>query len=281
MLKVNNLCKKYPTFCLDNVSFELTKGCILGFIGVNGAGKTTTLKCILNLVEADSGEIEILGKKIPEDETIIKSEVGFALGEANYYPRTKVKKIAKTYKSFFENWDDSIYESYLKKFDIDDNKLVSQLSTGMRVKLALTFALSHNAKLLIFDEPTSGLDPVAREELQDLFREIVSDGEHSIIFSTHITSDLDRCADFILFIKDGKILSFSKKEDLIKNHLLVCGKKEQLTDSLKEKLIGYKENPFGFQGLIKRESYDEKDNLEQLTPNIEDIMVYYVKEAKE
>jgi len=275
MLKVENLCKEYPSFKLNNVSFELPKGYIMGFIGMNGAGKTTTLKSILNIVQPSSGKVTVLGKPMIGNEVELKQQIGFMMGEANYYTKNKVRVIADVFKRFYSNWDNEKYLSYLKRFNIDENKNISDLSTGMRVKLAMTFALSHNAKLYMFDEPTSGLDPIARDEMLDLFHEIVEDGEHSILFSTHITSDLDKCADFIIFMRNGEIIANSTKDDIIAEHVLIQGKKEEFTPEVKSRLIGYKLNHFAFTGLMRKDTLKSSDTFQVETPNLEDIMIYY------
>lgn len=274
MLKVKNLCKTYPSFRLDNVSFVLPEGYIMGFIGLNGSGKTTTLKSILNIVHPDSGEVEILGKNTATHETEIKKNIGFMLGSFDFYPKAKVSKITQVYRNFFDNWDEEKYRQYLHRFQLDENKRISELSAGMRVKYGLTLVLSHNAKLLILDEPTSGLDPLARDDLLDLFQEIIEDGKTSILFSTHITSDLDKCADFILMIKNGRIIANTTKDDLINSHALISGKKEDLTDELFSNLISVKKSNLGFKGLILRKNI-KNNNLVIEKPNLEDIMVYY------
>lgn len=279
MLKVENLCKSYPTFTLDNVSFELQKGYIMGFIGANGAGKTTTLKSMLNLVQADSGKVEILGKDFTENELEIKQQIGFMFGPVNFYTKTTLKKLSGVYKKFFTDWDEELYQSYLAKFNLDESKKVDELSAGMKAKYGIALALSHHAKLIIFDEPTSGLDPVARDELLDIFQDIVEDGEHSILFSTHVTSDLDKCADFIIFIAHGKLMANCTKDQLIDSHALVEGNVDYL-DSIKDRLIGYKKHNFGFKGLAKRENLKENEPIEIEVPNLEDIMVYYNKGDK-
>ncbi|MCX5774890.1 MAG: ABC transporter ATP-binding protein [Firmicutes bacterium] len=281
MLKIENLCKKYPSFELKNVSFELPQGYIMGFIGVNGAGKTTTLKSILNIVKPDSGTVTVLGKNIIGNEVELKQQIGFMLGEADYYSKTKVKKVASVYKRFYKEWDEKAYQDFIRRFEIDENKKIGELSTGMRVKLAMAFALSHHAKLFIFDEPTSGLDPIARDEMLDLFHEIVESGDKSILFSTHITSDLDKCADFVIFIRNGEIIANSTKDDLIAEHLLVAGKASELTDEVKSRLIGYKANAFGFTGLMLKSQAKTTDTFQTARPDLEDIMINYGKgEAK-
>ncbi len=280
MLEIENLTKTYPSFTLDNVSFHLPKGYIMGFIGVNGAGKTTTLKSIMNIVQPDSGTVRVFGKNMTGNEVELKQHIGFMLGGADYYLKTKIKTVTKVIRSFYEDWNQKTYEFYLKRFHIDDNKKVGDLSSGMRVKLAMAYALSHRAKLFIFDEPTSGLDPLARDEMLDLFHEIVEDGEHSILFSTHITSDLDKIADYIVMIKDGKIVANATKDDLIASHVLVSGKRLDLTEDLKTRLINYKLNAFGFVGLMKRNDINSSDETKKEIPNLEDIMIYYNREAQ-
>ncbi len=279
MLKIENLCKTYPSFRLKNVSFELPKGYIMGFIGANGAGKTTTLKSMLNIVKPDSGTVTIFGQDIVGNETALKQRIGFMYGEADYYKHKRVGVVVDVYKRFFREWDDVAYRGYLDRFGLDEKKQISELSSGMKVKLALTLALSHHADLFIFDEPTSGLDPVARTELLDLFHEIVEDGEKSILFSTHITSDLDKCADFIVFIRDGEIIANTTKDDLIAEHVLVSGKRSELSDGLQSRLVGVRQNAFGFTGLMRRERLMDGDPVVRETPNLEDIMVYYDKGA--
>lgn len=277
MLSVKNLCKSYEKFKLCNISFELPPGYIMGFIGENGAGKTTTIKSMLNIVKRDGGEVTIFGKSIDEYEKEIKQFIGFSFGCFSFYGRKKVTKLVDVYRRFYAEWNDDIFADYMKKFNIDTNKTVSQLSQGMQVKLGVAMALSHNAKFIILDEPTSGLDPIARDELLEILRSIVSDGEHSILFSTHITSDLDKCADYILFIKDGKIIENAAKDELIDNYAIVMGKTSELT-SIEPRLVGVKLNAFGFHGLIKRADLLPTDTVEIAKPNIEDIMIYKIKE---
>lgn len=276
MLVVENLSKKFQSFELKGVSFKLDKGYIMGFIGANGAGKSTTLKAMLGIIHPDGGKVTVLGRDFYQNQLELKQQIGLMLGPANYYSKSKVGLIAEVYKSFFRDWDESVYKSYLKKFNLDENKKIAELSAGMRVKLGITFALSHKAKLLILDEPTSGLDPLARDELLDVFQEIVEDGEHSILFSTHITSDLDKCADFIIFMRNGEILLSDTKDNIIDAYAVVKGANGQLA-GISDKLIGVKKNHYGFSGLIKKEMLPQVGNLLTERPNLEDIMVYYNK----
>ena len=205
ILKVDGLCKKYPEFSLKNVSFEIEKGSIMGFIGRNGAGKTTTLKALLNLIHSDSGNIEFFGKTLADNECEIKQRVGYVVSTSGYYKRKKIRDITAVTRTFYDNWDEDDYRHYLKVFKLDENKTPDQLSEGMKVKYNISLALSHKAELLILDEPTSGLDPVSRDELLDIFTQLAAKGI-AILFSTHITTDLDKCAEKITYIKNGEIL---------------------------------------------------------------------------
>lgn len=279
MLKVSNLCKHYPSFDLKDVSFEVERGYITGFIGENGAGKSTTMKCIMNLVKPDSGSVEILGKDFYTNEEDLKEKIAFNPGAFDYYPKTKIKSIVKVYKSFFKEWDEDAYRKYMAQFSLDENKKVSELSAGMKVKLGITLALSHNAELIILDEPTSGLDPVARDEIVDVFRSIVESGERSVLFSTHITSDLDKCADYIVFIHQGEIVMKGSKDDILESHLLVRGKTSDL-ERMKSKVINVKKNAFGFTALVKKCDYDPSDGLDTAVPNLEELMVYYCEKEE-
>lgn len=278
ILSVRGLCKKYEKFQLKNVSFSLDKGYIMGFIGRNGAGKTTTLKSMLGLVHPDSGQVSILGKDFTENEFDCKQEIGLVLGGTDYYPKKKLKAITDVTKRFYSNWDEKKYEWYLDHFDLDPEKRIDQLSSGMSVKYSLALALSHNAKLLILDEPTSGLDPVSRDEIIELFQEIVEDGEHSILFSTHITSDLDKCADFITYIKNGEIICSTEKDSFLENYRLVSGSTDQLSDDLSKKLIGLRKHKFGFEGLIRAEDLSAAGNIQISAPDLESIMVHIERE---
>lgn len=204
ILKVSGLCKNYPSFRLSDVSFTLGEGKITGFIGRNGAGKTTTLKSLLGFVHPDDGNIVFFDKVFSDNEREIKQKIGFISGGVSFYPTKKLRVITSVTKQFYSNWDENAYRRYLSLFKLDEDKTPKQLSDGMKVKYSLALALSHNASLLILDEPTSGLDPVSRDELTDIFIKLKNEGA-TILFSTHITSDLDKCADNILYIKDGQI----------------------------------------------------------------------------
>jgi ABC-2 type transport system ATP-binding protein len=278
ILSVRNLNKSYGAFRLRDVSFSLEPGYIMGFIGRNGAGKTTTMKLILNLVHADGGEVRVMGEDFREKERLLKPRIGFALGGVDYYPRRRLRDIAAVVRRFYTDWSDAVFERYLRRFGLDQDKRVVELSSGMSVKFSLALALSHDARLLILDEPTSGLDPVSRDEMLELFQEIIQDGERAILFSTQITSDLEKCADYITYIKDGAILASREKDELAGSFKVVKGPAQRLTPELRRVLIGWKENGFGFSGLMRAEDLPAADALETLPADLETIMIYHEKE---
>ena len=272
--KIENLSKTYPTFKLDNISFCLEPGYIMGFIGRNGAGKTTTLKSMLKFVHPDCGNVEINGFDINTNEFQVKNSIGFVSGLDGFYNSKKIKTVSDVTKKFFPNWNETLYRELLQKFNLDEEKLIKSLSAGMKVKYQIALAMSHDAKLLILDEPTSGLDPVSRDELIILFQDYVADGDHSILFSTHVTSDLDKCADYITYIKQGKIIESTDIVSYKEKYFLINGKIEDLTDELKAKIIGFHKHNFGFEGMILASDKQLFSNCEITKPNLEDIMVH-------
>lgn len=278
ILSVENLSKSYEKFALKNVSFSLDQGFIMGFIGRNGAGKTTTLKSMLRLVHPQSGKVTVLGLDYAENEFVCKQKIGFVLGGVDYYPRKKLKTITDVTKRFYQDWDEGKYQDLLQRFELDPEKRIDQLSAGMRVKYSLALALSHQAQLLILDEPTTGLDPVSRDDLLCLFQDLIEDGEHSILFSTHITSDLEKCADFITYIKDGEILVTSDKESFLGAYRLVQGSTESLTPELKVKLIGVRQHKFGFEAMVKSVDLPLPSGIEVAPADLEEIMIHIERE---
>lgn len=205
ILTVRNLCKHYPAFELHDVSFSIRASSIMGLIGRNGAGKTTTIKSILRLVHPDGGSVEFLGQPVDDDAAALRREAGYVSGDLCYYPRKRLSQLTAVTRSFYSAWDSARYEALLRRFSLDDSKRVCELSAGMKVKYQLACALSHGAKLLILDEPTSGLDPVSRDDLLDLLRSLCEQDGVSILFSTHITSDLDACADDVTYLQNGTV----------------------------------------------------------------------------
>jgi ABC-2 type transport system ATP-binding protein len=274
ILSVQNLSKHYEKFTLKDVSFSLDKGYIMGFIGRNGAGKTTTLKSMMRLVHPDGGKVTVFGMDFAENELACKQRIGFMLGGVDYYPKKKLRTIAEVTSRFYSEWDDAEYQRRLSAFELDPEKTIDELSAGMRVKFSLAMALSHHAQLLILDEPTSGLDPVSRDELLLLFQDLIEDGEHSILFSTHIISDLEKCADFITYIKDGEIIARSDKDSFLDAYRMVSGTTAQLNGSLAKKIIGLREHKFGFEGLIRKADIALANGVEVAPADLENIMIH-------
>jgi len=229
ILDVQGISKSYPLFRLNNISFSVQAGEVMGFVGRNGAGKTTTLKAVLNLVHPDAGQVKILGMDFLGHEDQVKQQIGYAVGGISYYKRKKVRDIIAVTRTFYDNWDDGECTHYMTAFKIDGDKKIMELSEGMKVKFYLTMALSHHAKLLILDEPTSGLDPVSRDEMTVIFRKLAEKGV-AILFSTHITSDLEKCADSITYIKDGELAASMKKDDFIQKYTAEMGTTPTLED---------------------------------------------------
>ena len=277
MLSIQNLNKTYEKFRLKNVSFTLDAGYIMGFIGRNGAGKTTTLKAMLHLVHPESGTVSLFGQNYAAHDLSLKQQIGFMSGGVDFYPKQKLSSITGVIQRFYTTWDDAAYRDYLTRFGLDESKKVEELSQGMKVKYGLALALSHHARLLILDEPTSGLDPVSRDDLLEIFQELIEDGKKSILFSTQITSDLDKCADYITYIKNGEILASTSKDDFLGAYRIVGGTASQLTPELSGRLIGIKKNAYGFSGLIKVQDLPSGDALDVSMPDIESIMVYFEK----
>ena len=274
MLKVSGLCKSYPGFRLDHVSFSLEPGRITGLIGRNGAGKSTTLKSLLGYVQPEAGEISFFGGST--DERRVRQDIGYAAGGFGFYPRKKLRTLTQVIRSFYDNWDEKTYQQCLRRFRLDENKTPAQLSEGMKVKYALTVALSHRAKLLILDEPTSGLDPVSRDELLDVFLTLQQEGA-TILFSTHIISDLERCADRIIWISEGRIRADEDANALRHAYRLV-----QLTDAQKQTvdaslLIGARQEKAGWTALVRAEN---AAGMPETKPaDLTSVMVYLEREA--
>ena len=274
VLKLEKVNKTYPSFSLKDVSFEVKPGEIMGFIGRNGAGKTTTLKSIMNLIHYESGKISAFGKDMTDYELENKQRIGFSLSELNYYPNKTIRQLMNVTKRFYKNFDESKFNEVCKLFNLNLDKKLEELSSGMKVKYSVAIALSHKAELLILDEPTSGLDPVSRDEVLDIFRQIVKSGDRAILFSTHITSDLDKCATNITYIHDGTIEYSGTKKDFVNSYLFVKDNKKQ--KELEKEYISYKELDDFTEGLISSKKKDVflKKGVEVKEPDLEQIMVY-------
>lgn len=277
-LEITGLRKEYRDFSLEDVSFTLPEGYIMGFVGKNGAGKTTTIRLILNMISRNGGTIKVSGRDNIRDEQAIKQDIGVVFDDIFFVENWKISDIENVVKSFYSRWDSELYRKYLKSFGLSVDKKVKDLSRGMKMKLMLAVAMSHEARLLILDEPTSGLDPVARDELLDILSTYISDGYKSILFSTHITSDLEAIADYITLIDNGRIFYTGTKDELLESFRIIKGGVNDLTDQLREKIIGFKQNNTGFSGLISAAEVKQLPvEIVVETPAIDEILVYISK----
>lgn len=277
LVQVKNMTKRMKGFSLNNLNFDIKKGYITGFIGPNGAGKTTTIRCLMNLINIDRGQITLFGQTHMDNTKDIKQRIGFVFDENYYYEDLTIEQNKRVVAPFYENWSDERFYHYIKTFQLPNFKVVKHLSKGMKVKFALAMALAHDPQLIIMDEPTSGLDPVFRRELLDLLLDVMQDEEKAVFFSTHNTTDLDRVADFITFIHDGKIVFSDEKDAIFERYVLVKGAKQQLSDVKKLQLAGFKETEVGFEALITNRGEIPESLLETLMlekPKLEDIMYY-------
>lgn len=273
-LVIKNLTKKYDGFTLDNVNLTLPYGCIMGFIGENGAGKSTTIKLILDLINRDSGEITILGTKPDSSNKDIKEHIGVVLDECTFPDNLRINDIEKIMASCYKTWDNNKFMQFTSKFELPLKKPVVQFSRGMKMKLSIAVALSHDSRLLILDEATSGLDPIVRDEILDVFLDFIQDETHSILVSSHIISDLEKICDYITFIHHGKIIFSEAKDELLDKYAVIkCSEKEfeKLDRSV---IVGVRRNAFGVEALAVK----SKVRANIIEPaSIEDIMLYFVK----
>jgi len=276
-LEIKGLCKDYPGFALDNVSFSVMPGSIVGFIGRNGAGKTTTLKSVLNLVHPSAGGIKYFGLELHEHEDAIKQRIGYAGGTVSWYKKRKIKDIVGMTAAFYDNWDQNMWRQCCTMFNLDENKTPEQLSEGMKVKLNIAIALSHKAELLILDEPTSGLDPVSRDELLEVFLRLARSGV-AVLFSTHITSDLEKCADNITYIQNGKIIASCTQEEFIGAYMLLNAP-ENMTDAQRAAVVSERCSRSGSVLTIKTADAGLFEGCEMTVPTLEEIMVSLEREV--
>lgn len=284
ILKVNGLGKSYKSFKLDQVSFEIPKGFIMGFAGQNGAGKSTTIKCIMDLIRYESGQIELFGQ--PQGAADWKERIGYVSEEPYFYEEMTVEWTGRFVGSFYRKWDGKLFRSLLNRFEVDSRKKVKELSRGMKVKLSLALAMAHHPELMILDEPTSGLDPVVRSELLEVFLEIIQNENCSIFFSSHISTDIEKVADYITIIHDGRIVVSSDKHTLLDEWKIVKADSRYRDPRMEAELFGYKQNEFGYSGIVKdvrafernwRRSFPEGEyKQERLT--LDDLLVRIVKE---
>ncbi len=275
-IEVNNLSKSYGEFKLDDISFNLPMGTIMGLVGENGAGKSTIIKLIMNAIKADSGEVFVLGKSNLSSEFVdTKQDIGIVLDEA-YYPEVlTIKNINKVMKSSYKNWDNSVFSNYIERFSLPKNEKFKNFSRGMKMKLAIAVALSHKPKLLILDEATSGLDPKVRDEILDVFNEFTRDENHSILMSSHIISDLEKICDYISFVHKGKLVLSDEKDLILEKYAILKLSQEKLDDIPKDAIIRKRETKFGAEILVHKDKINSSFIVEKIS--LEDIIVFMAR----
>ncbi|MGL4773920.1 MAG: ABC transporter ATP-binding protein [Clostridium sp.] len=276
ILEIKNLSIDFKEFALKNINIKLEKGSIMGFIGQNGSGKTTTLKAILNMYKKSEGEIKVFGKDNVLDEVFVKNKIGYVPAECYLMPGKTIEDHKEAFMNFYEEFDIEIYKECLKKWKLKYHMTENELSTGMKTKAMLALTLPHKPELLILDEPTAGLDPVARMELLDELRRFVEDSERSVIIATHITSDLDKIADYVTLIHDGSVIE-SLGSDVLQEKYVILRGDVALADEYKDLFVGIKKWNESFEGLIEREKISGGlIELKGKTPNIEDILTFHI-----
>ncbi len=282
ILEINNLSKEYGEFKLKNINLTLPKGSIMGLIGENGAGKSTTIKLILNLAKRKSGDIKIFGLDNIRNEKEIKEQLGVVLDESYFHDNLNSKDVSSIMSRVYKNWDSPVFDSYIEKFKLPEKKIIKEYSRGMKMKLSIAVALSHHPKLLILDEATSGLDPMVRNEILDVLLDFIQDEEHSILVSSHITSDLEKIADYITFIHQGEIVFSEEKDSILDSHgILKCGAEDFKTLD-EELIVAFEKSSFGYNVLIKdrHKLSGRYNNFIIDKPSFEDIMLLYTRRDK-
>lgn len=281
-VEIRDLTVRYDGFTLDHISFDVAKGSIMGFIGQNGAGKTTTIKALLNIVRRDAGSIKLLGLDNMKDEAAVKEQIAAVFDELPFHDQLTAKQINLILKEVYREWDSAVFRGYLDRFALPERKKIGEFSKGMKMKLQIAAALSHNAKLLIMDEATTGLDPVVRNECLDIFQEFLCDEEHSILISSHITTDLEKIADSVAFIHRGRLLLCGYKDDVLSRHGVIKCKKSDYKEIDPEDIVSARLTDFGAEVMVSDQSFCRKKYralvMDQTT--LEEMMLYYVNADK-
>ena len=279
-IEIKNLRKNLGNFSLKIDDLKIPEGFVTGFIGPNGSGKTTTIKLIMNMINKDEGFIKMWGKDYKINNLNIKDKIGYVGEFSGYLHEAKIGRIKKSLSVFYKNWDEKLYEKYMKQFNLNEDKAYKDLSKGQQKKFEIVMAMSHHPKLIIMDEPTANLDPLVRNELLNILQERIEEDNATVFFSTHITSDLDKIGDYVVFIYKGEIFLADTKDNILENHIIVKGKKELLNNETRNIFISINENAFGFEGLVNnRKKAYEMFGEEVLydKPNLEDILTYYIR----
>ena len=282
VIELKNVVKDYGDFKLEHISFAVPEGSVCGFIGQNGAGKTTTINLILDIINRDEGEISLFGKPVDQDHAYVREDVGVVFDEMGFHEFMTAKDINIMMKNIYKNWDEVAFFDYLKKFSLPSKKKCGAFSRGMRMKLQISVAMSHKAKLLIMDEPTSGLDPIVRNEMIGIFRDFVVEEDHTILLSSHITGDLEKIADEVVFIDGGKIVFSGNKDEILEKHGILKCKKEEASKVSEALIVGVEKEAYSTSILV-----NDRQAAAKLYPDmvieeaaLEDIMIYYVNAKK-
>ena len=282
VIELKNVVRDYGDFKLDHISFAVPEGSVCGFIGQNGAGKTTTINLILDIINRDDGEINLFGKPVDQNHAYVREDVGVVFDEMGFHEFMTAKDINIMMKNIYKNWDEKVFFEYLRKFSLPSKKKCGAFSRGMRMKLQIAAALSHKAKLLIMDEPTSGLDPIVRNEMIGIFRDFVVEEDHTILLSSHITGDLEKIADEVVFIDGGKIVLSGNKDEILEKHGILKCKKEEASKVSEALIVGVEEEAYSTSILV-----NDRHAAAKLYPDmvmeeaaLEDIMIYYVNAEK-
>ena len=279
-IEIKNLRKNLGNFSLKIDDLKIPEGFVTGFIGPNGSGKTTTIKLIMNMINKDEGFIKMWGKDYKINNLNIKDRIGYVGEFSGYLHEAKIARIKKSLSVFYKNWDEKLYEKYMKQFNLNEDKAYKDLSKGQQKKFEIVMAMSHHPKLIIMDEPTANLDPLVRNELLNILQERIEEDNATVFFSTHITSDLDKIGDYVVFIYKGEIFLADTKDNILENHIIVKGKKELLNNETRNIFISINENAFGFEGLVnnRKKAYEIfGEEVLYDKPNLEDILTYYIR----
>lgn len=281
ILTLENVNKKYEksNFSIRNISFSLPEGSILGFIGENGSGKSTTMNCILNVLRKDSGKIEIFGKEMSDEDTDIRENIGVVYDSNNFPEHLTAEQLADIFEKIYSKWDNACFEEYMQRFSLPKSQKIKTYSRGMSMKLAIAVALSHESKLLILDEPTSGLDPIMRDEILDVLLEFVKQENHSILLSSHITSDLEKIADYIVFIHDGEIILNKTKDELIYEYGVIRCSENDFVSIATEDILSYMKKDYQIDVLVSDRKLMKKKYKNLIVDNVslDEMMLLMVR----
>ena len=278
-LKITGLCKSYGDFSLKDINLAVPEGTVVGLVGENGAGKTTTIKASLDLIKKDSGKVSFFGKEMSDDPLGIRSDIGVVFDSLHFSYGLNIEKIEKICSAVYDNWDKKVFEEYIEKFSLPEKKIIKEFSTGMKMKLNLAIGLSHNAKLLIMDEPTSGLDPVVRDDILEIFLEFMQEEKHSILLSSHITSDLEKIADYIAFIHDGRVIFCMPKNTLLYEYGIIRCSRDDFERVSPEDKRAWRIEDYQCSILVddRKRAAERYPNMVIDSPSIDEIMLLYVK----